>query len=353
MNVHISYKLHKTPDIEKEINHHIEKLGKRLHVFRPDLVHLKGAIEQNSARDQATVSLNLRLPSGQLAAQESAATAVAAIKAAFDDLMQQTNKHKDLLRNSHRWARRRVADFRGDGEVPFEQTVASVHVPVASSDDIRSYVNANLGRLELYISRELYFREAAAQLPSSADSVSTNSISKEEVIDEVVARALSENAEKPERLALEPWLYHLATQAMNDLAMRNPEDDAALSLEESIHAQDVSGSDEPALQFYQPDESVTEESVIADSRLATPEDIAYSDEIFGMMQLALKDASPADRQAFVLHAIEGFSLEEITMITGRKREQVRSSIGAARDCLRRALPEGRFKSGLMQAAASD
>jgi len=30
MNVHISYKLRKTPDLEKEINHLVEKLRKRL-----------------------------------------------------------------------------------------------------------------------------------------------------------------------------------------------------------------------------------------------------------------------------------------------------------------------------------
>ena len=48
MNVHISYKLRKTPDLEKEIQHLIEKLRKRLQVFRPELLHLKGAVEQGS-----------------------------------------------------------------------------------------------------------------------------------------------------------------------------------------------------------------------------------------------------------------------------------------------------------------
>jgi hypothetical protein len=67
MNVHVSYKVHKTPDIEKEINHQIEKIQKRLHVFRPDLLHLKAVIEENSAREGVSVSLNLRMPSGQLA----------------------------------------------------------------------------------------------------------------------------------------------------------------------------------------------------------------------------------------------------------------------------------------------
>ena len=109
MNVHISYKLRKTPDLEKEINHLVEKLRKRLQVFRPELLHLKGVVEQSSPREGTTVSLNLRLPSGQLAAQRSAPTAVAAIKSAFDDLLQQTTRHKDLLRSSHKWTRRRSA----------------------------------------------------------------------------------------------------------------------------------------------------------------------------------------------------------------------------------------------------
>ena len=111
MNVHISYKVRKTPDIEKDINHLIEKLRKRLQVFRPELVHLKGVVEQNSPREGTTVSLNLRLPSGQMAVQKSASTAASAVKAAFDDLLQQVSKHKDLLRNSHKWQRRRVRGF--------------------------------------------------------------------------------------------------------------------------------------------------------------------------------------------------------------------------------------------------
>ena len=104
MNVHISYKDRKTPDIEKEINHLVDKLRKRLQVFRPELVHLRGVVEQSSAREGITVSLNLRLPSGQMAAQKSASNASSAVKVAFDDLLQQISKHKDLLRNSHQVA---------------------------------------------------------------------------------------------------------------------------------------------------------------------------------------------------------------------------------------------------------
>ena len=166
MNVHISYKARKTPDIEKDIHHQIEKLRKRLQVFRPELVHLKGVVEQNSPREGTTVSLNLRLPSGQMAVQKSAGSAAAAVKAAFDDLVQQISKHKDLLRSSHKWQRRRVADFNTKSQVAFEDTVAAVRVPTASSDDIRTYVNASLGRLERFVERELYFRETAEEITS-------------------------------------------------------------------------------------------------------------------------------------------------------------------------------------------
>ena len=109
-------KTHKNSDVEKEINHLMEKLGKRLQVFRPELVHLKGVVEQNSPREGTTVSLNLRLPSGQMAVQKSALSLRRAVKAAFDDLLHQISKHKDLLRNSHKWPRRRVADFRSESE---------------------------------------------------------------------------------------------------------------------------------------------------------------------------------------------------------------------------------------------
>jgi DNA-directed RNA polymerase specialized sigma24 family protein/ribosome-associated translation inhibitor RaiA len=341
MNVHISYKVRKTPDIEKDINHLVEKLRKRLQVFRPELVHLKGVVEQNSAREGTAVSLNLRLPSGQMAVQKSATSPTSAVKAAFDDLLQQISKHKDLLRNSHKWQRRRVADFRPKSSVAFEDTIASVRVPTASSDDIRSYVNASLGRLERFVERELYFRE-------TAEEITPDAISKEEVIDEAIARALSNGtngSEKPETLALEPWLYRLALRSIEDLSARSPESLLSVHLEDSARRPNVRASDEPELQFHQPDETLTGENVIADRRTSTPEDIASSDEMVTLVQFALEGASRTDREAFILHAIEGFSLDEIGVITDRNPDEVRSSIEMARKHLRHLAPlANRFKA---------
>jgi RNA polymerase sigma factor (sigma-70 family) len=328
MNVHVSYKVQKTPDIEKEINHQIEKLGKRLKVFKPDLVHLKAILEQNSPREGTLVSLNLRLPSGQLATQQKAQNATAVIKIAFEELIQQLIRHKELLRSSHKWRRWRGGAESPEPGVPFEKTLASVAVPTVSADDIGSYVDANLSRLTRFVDRELYFRHAEQEV--SEDGVAT-----EEVVDEVIARALSD-VDPPEKLALEPWLYRLAMQSMDDMFARMTESEPSIHLEESRRKQNVQASDEPALQFHQPDEGWTRESAIADKRVPTPEQAAYSDEMIALVHSALRGAERVDREAFLLYGIEGFSLNEIAAITGRHPEAVLESVQRARVHVRSA-----------------
>jgi DNA-directed RNA polymerase specialized sigma24 family protein len=343
MNVHFTYKINKTPDIEKDINHQIEKFSKRLQVFRPELIHLKGIVEQNSPREGVLVSLNLRLPSGQMAVQESAPGANAALRAAFDELLKQLTKHKDMLRSSHKWARRRSGSTRrGETEsVPFEQTLAAVQPPTVSPEDIRTYVNANLSRLERFVDREIQYREVADLLP-------TDSITKEEIIDEAVARALGDGIDKPERLSLEPWLYQLSMRVLDELA-REGEQIESVRLEDSARKSNVRATDEAHLQYHQPDETLTRESTIRDDRTATPEDIAASDEMVAMVYLALRSASDVDREAFILNAVEGFTIEEIAAISERKPEEVRASIMSAREQLRKSPPvANRLKDKLLQ-----
>jgi DNA-directed RNA polymerase specialized sigma24 family protein len=59
---------------------------------------------------------------------------------------------------------------------------------------------------------------------------------------------------------------------------------------------------------------------------------------------ALRDVGHDHREAFILHAIEGFGVDEISAITGTPPDRVLSSISAARDHLRKS-PQfaGQFK----------
>jgi RNA polymerase sigma factor (sigma-70 family) len=147
--------------------------------------------------------------------------------------------------------------------------------------------------------------------------------------------------------------HRLANHAIGDLQARSPTTFVG-DLEDSARVPNVRASDEPELQFHQPDETLTRESVIADRRVATPEDIASSDEMDRLMEFALAAAKPRDREVFILHTIEGFSVAEIAAITDRKQEAVSASIVAAREHLRRSPPiAGRFKNRRLQNTGTD
>jgi RNA polymerase sigma-70 factor, ECF subfamily len=302
MNVHISYKISKTPDLEKLINQQVEKLSRYLQVFRPELVHLKGVVEESSTREGAVVSLNLRLPSGQMAAQESGITATAAIKAAFDDVTEQLKKHKELLRNQHNWRRRRGPEWAVAGTVPFEETVAANKPETISAGDIASYVDVNLPRLKRFIQRELNYREAEGQ-------ISPGRVAIDDVLSEAIADALGDASDRPERMKLEPWLYRLAKRAIDRLS--------------------IEGRGERL---------IADEGVIPDPTADSPEELVARRELIRLVETSLRDAGRGEREAFILYTIEGFTLEEIADIANYSVEDVRASIRKARDYLQRALP---------------
>lgn len=332
MNVHISYKAAKNSDLEEQFQQQIQKLSRRLQVFKPDLVHLHGNLEENSARQGFCVSLNLRLPSGQLASKGIGDTPVAAIKRAFDDLIEQFTKHKDQLRSRYKWLRRQQEGrARPEPQLPFEETLAAVRPATVSGEDISQYVNVNLYRLVRFVERELRYRESAGQFDP-------DQVTREEIIDEAIANALGESGEKPDKLALEPWLYRLALRAIDEVAARNAEGNGDVSLDASARRVNVGASDEFHLQFHQPDEALAEEDTIADRAASNPEDIAASDEMTKLVEAALLGAKRRDREAFLLYAVEGFTVEEIAAISERKPEEVRKSVSLAREHLRKALP---------------
>ena len=332
MNVHFTYKLSKTADLENLITQRIEKLQKRLQVFRPDMVALYGSVDEHPKMG-FNVALNLRLPSGQLAAREVGDTAQSAIKSCFESLKEQLAKHMDHLRASYKWPNRRRAAgrTRAETQVPFEETLASVQADVVSAQDINGWLNANLEKLQRFVERELRHR-------SNSGQARVQQITPEEVMSEAIANALDGRTEKPEKFTLEPWLYFLSRTAIDRLAEQASNVQGEVGLDSSVRREEVSGSDEVMLQFHHPDEMLTNENVIADGGTATPEDIAASDEVMGMIEAVLRNAHHQDREAFILFTMEGFTVQEISVITERKPEEVRISIAKAREQLRKALP---------------
>ena len=351
MNVHVSYKAGKTPDVEREFQHQLHKLDRRLQVFKPDLVHLHAVIAQETSRS-ASVSLNLRLPSGQMAVQGSGENTLAAVKAAFADMLSQVTKHKELLRGN--WTRKslrregrarltetplpsKTAPARPNGGKHAERQRAAIPVPpqAAKTDgaavaDVEVWLSANLGALEEFIDQELRFQ-------AESDRIREGQITRDEVIDEVIVSALSQDDGRTQLLSPKSWFHRLALQAIRRLIHSNA-DTASISLDAPAGIQNVTGSDEIVLQYHQPDDSLPEESIIRDQSVRTPEEIMAGDELVAQLDIVLRGIQPHDREAFVLYTLEGFTVDEISRLAGRPADQVRRSIDHARTQIQKKLP---------------
>jgi RNA polymerase sigma factor (sigma-70 family) len=294
------------------------------------------------------MSVNLRLPSGQLAAQGSGKNALAAVKAAFADLLSQLTRHKELLRGHltrktlrkegrellmHTVATRTVRS-RGDGRHHGDGEVA-VRVAAATTDgavvaDVEIWLSANLRKLEQFIDQELTFQV-------EAERIREGQITHEEVVDEVIVSALSHEDGKAHLLSLESWFHRLALQAIRRLAHANA-DTGNVSLDAPAGKQNVTGSDENVLQYHQPDDSLPEESIIRDQSVRTPEEIMAGDEMVAQLDIVLREVQTQDREAFVLYTLEGFTVDEISRLAGRPAEEVRRSIDHARAHIQQKLP---------------
>jgi RNA polymerase sigma factor (sigma-70 family) len=352
MNVHVSYKAGKTPEVEHEFHHQLQKLERRLQIFKPELVHLHAILEQQNTRS-VSMTLNLRLPFGQMTAQRSGENPLAAVKSSFSDLLVQVTKHKDLLRGH--WTRK---SLRREGRarlthipMPIEPLkplasspeihpdllrVIGVETHVAAKTDgavpadVEMWLGANLRALEEFIDQEL-------NIQVEAEQVREDQITREEVIDEVIVRALSHEDARQHLLPMESWFHRLAVQAIRHLIHANA-DTANISLDAPAGMQNVTGSDENVLQYHQPDDSLPEESIIRDESVRTPEEIMAGDEMVAQLDVVLRGVQTQDREAFVLFTLEGFTVDEISRLAGRPPDQVRQSIHDARTHIQQKLP---------------
>ncbi|MGC2694480.1 MAG: sigma-70 family RNA polymerase sigma factor [Candidatus Angelobacter sp.] len=354
MNVHVSYKTGKTPDLEHEFQHQLQKLQRRLQVFKPDLINFHAIVEQEKNRS-ASATLNLHLPSGQMTAQKSGENALAAIKSAFADLLSQVTRHKDVLRghwtrkSARRGGREQIMELpvepdvlTSESEEPssMDRRVNPANTDRAGLSNIETWLSGNLRKLEEYVDHELEFQV-------EAERIRQDQITREEVIDEVIVSALSQEDGKARLLSLESWFHRLALQAIRRLIMTNA-DTANISLDAPSGIQNVTGSDENVLQFHQPDDSNPEESVIRDQSVRTPEEIMAGDEMVAQLDMVLREVHAHDREAFVLYTLEGFTVAEISRLAGRSADQVRQSIDHARAHIQQKLPaQNQFRQSLL------
>jgi ribosomal subunit interface protein len=110
MNVSISYRhVESQQAVATEVMRRLDKLGRLLKSYQPDLVQIKGVFSKNQRTDEQSLALTLSLPTGTLHATGNGKNVLAGCKKAFSDIEMQIKKHQSLLRREHEWKRKRPA----------------------------------------------------------------------------------------------------------------------------------------------------------------------------------------------------------------------------------------------------
>lgn len=340
METRFTWQAAKSADLEAQLERVAEKIKRLLAMFSPRLVQLHGRMNQHSARQGTTCTLNLRLPTGQLAAENTAATSQAALRVAGEDLIEQIKRHKQRLRAEQgRGGRATVRSWPGA-----DQLAPAPPDREGERQDLSRFIAANVDALRGFVERQLELRTRLGQIrPGQLDA--------REVLNEMIAEALAARGEHP---APPRWFYLLAINAIRQLAPLASQQyggEEAVSLDRDLTPAEMRREEED-FEFLAPEEEPAVGDIVPDAEAPTPEDIAYSGEMITFLAAALECLPDRQREELVLFAIEGFSIEELAMISGRRPEVVRSELAAANATLAQLgeIPGGLRRRLVEQAA---
>ena len=275
MQVHFSYHQGSPHDqLEKIINGHVQKLDQLLVRFSPDLVHLHGTIDFGGSKKGMECSLSLWLPTARLNTKENGKNGkdvAVCMRTAFEHLEEQVKKHKEVLRREGEWKRKRYRSQRDD------RKTEDGELHVQSRQQLRDYLEQVLPQLRLFLNREVRYQEIGGGLP-------TGQLQEEELLDEVVARALEHHGEFAGADAPFHRLLKEAIHTLNGAFSRN------------------GSAEKPAGNARRSGDSV--------EGTADP------------VELCLASLPPKKRQVYVLHALEGFSFQEAAEVLGQLTSEV-------------------------------
>lgn len=297
---------------EKVVERQSRKILKLLPTFPPDSFDLNVATEKMARGNQYVTSIILTLPQRAIKVEETEDNPISSVVRAFGELRRRVVRFKSQLTRENLWRKNKAEPAQEDEAV--------------SDRKMEFAIDENLGKVENYIRRELYYEVVNGNiLPSAIDP---NSF-VDEVFMEIFARP------RPENIYLDHWVLTVARQLLNkrisDMEMR----------ENDSHVEDSAGGrkqwEDEYLNFYQPDESLHISDLLQDNSISDPEQLMEREEAETRAQKAIA-ALPVDlRESFVLYSLEGFTSEEVAMATEKTPDEVLENVDKARTILRKEL----------------
>lgn len=318
----------RAPDI---IAQETRKIEERLTHFRPELVMLESTITQARGKSRVHASLRLQLPSGVVVAQEEGFELEPVLRKAFADLDKRLERHLARLRHDYVWKRpaRRV---RLDALLPPARDQAEADRRALYFDLIEDH----LDKVYNQVRRELAYLEASGAVPRKRFTVQS-------LIDATILKGLERFEDRPTEFSVADWLKQLAYETIQDEARKArravPEDAATLERAPEEPAQEPTESDQEMFEFYQPDEVVLLEDLVADDAAEDPEAALERREIALAVQRAMADLPALWRNALISVTVDEMSPEDAARVLGIDEGQLNAIVEAARDFLRQRLSE--------------
>lgn len=203
-------------------------------------------------------------------------------------------------------------------------------------DQFFKTIEPHLDNLNQFVRGEIEYQLATGDLK-------TEELTSEDVVDGVMLQAFEEYQKNPPKLPLDRWLVMLAMKYIrNEIRQLRQDREEFVHLEEDIpetpREEEVVTLGEETLDFYQPDEDLQMEDVVADPTAETPEQIAESHEALQQfVGQSLAELPRAWRDAFVFTRVQGFSTAEIAEIFDQPEKKIKQNLQQAENALKKKL----------------
>jgi len=315
------------PPIQRYIQQQVRKLERHLQQFDSEALSLRGHIAKPKKKRSYELTLVLALPGSSLTATEKGREVKTMLRSGFDALIQEAKDSQSQSRPG-----RQVKGGTPDLNRPTADRKAK-------QEAVEELVSQQVLRLSQYVQREIAYHLATGELIPDLVPV-------EAVVDETVMRALTEYEMQPASLPFDRWLITLASDVLDKRIQQVQMSREAAGRDQARMEQRLSrvpperagcAIEDEMYDWYQPDENLHFEDIVADPHTLSPEEIAASRQLQQDLDQTIAFLPKRWRDVFVLHSIEDFTLEEVSLVTGQTLDEVQQDLQSAREFLRERL----------------
>ncbi|MFJ1293689.1 RNA polymerase sigma factor [Paracoccus yeei] len=311
------------------IEEEVRQLEPHLARFREDLVRLEVVASQTRGKTRIQVSLRLQLPSGVIAAREEGFEIEPVLRKAFADLRHQVDRHVARLKHESEYkrpARRR----RIGAPLPSARDAAEADRRQLFFDLIEDHLDTVYDTVR----RELTYLECSGSVPAGYLSVG-------DIVDATILNGLNRFERRPTEFSVRDWLTQLAFETVEAEAQAArravPEDAASIYEAPEAPGGEPTESDEEMFEFYQPDDVLLLEELVADEGGDDPEAAVAKRQEALALHRAIAGLPALWRRVLFLVDLNETPLETASSVLGIPEDDVTRIVQSARDYLRDKL----------------